>query len=116
MTAPHPLIEELQQAREAAGLSIREAERNAHLGLKTISEWERGGGVQLANLEQYAASLGYRLALVPVADDLTKWCPGCRSTLRVTAFHRDRSRPDGREYRCKVCRTSQKGQAGEAAA
>ena len=35
-----------------------------------------------------------------------KWCPRCGKGKPLGAFHRDRTRPDGRSAWCAVCRNA----------
>lgn len=35
----------------------------------SVSDWERGAGIELASLLPLAAALGYHVALVPMPDD-----------------------------------------------
>lgn len=35
--------------------------------------------------------------------DATKWCSGCKTEKSPDEFHRNKSRPDGLQNRCKVC-------------
>jgi transcriptional regulator with XRE-family HTH domain len=66
VNAPHPLVAQLTHVREQRGLSRRAANRAARLGTARVDGWEQGRcAPTVAGLEQYAASLGYRLALVP---------------------------------------------------
>lgn len=44
-----------------------------------------------------------RRALIPVTP-VSKFCPGCKKMLTADDFHRDKSRSDGLETRCKECR------------
>jgi hypothetical protein len=38
------------------------------------------------------------------AGEGEKWCRGCERFLPLEAFHRDRSRADGRVYVCRTCK------------
>lgn len=50
-----------------------------------------------------ASSSGRIVWMETILPDQTKHCNRCHRTLPVTAFHKDKSKPDGRNAYCKEC-------------
>ena len=46
-----------------------------------------------------------RLWAVPIKRKEAKWCNSCKTVKPVAQFSRDRSTPDGLDYRCRPCNT-----------
>jgi len=122
MTAPHPLIVEMVQRRQALGLTHSDIHAITGLARHTVRNWETGRRApMLGALDAYLRALGLKLAVVPLSDvedavqdeqlpygqlvvgEGEKWCGGCQQVRPVREFHVDRSRRDGRRSRCKHC-------------
>lgn len=69
MTAPHPIITQLRDARTASGLSRAALARRMGWAEYSLLQWETGRrSPRLEGLVDYAAALGYQITLTPVRE------------------------------------------------
>src|SRR5262249_47724445 len=69
-TGTNPVIEQLSALRQDLGLSLKEVGGRSTLDEVSLTDWERGAASpSLAALEQWAMSLGRRLALLPLSPE-----------------------------------------------
>ena len=67
----HPIIEVLRWARIEKRMSRLKCAKIAHMPRGTLTKWEDEKCSALATLDRWAASLGYRLTLVPLKQRVT---------------------------------------------
>src|SRR5262249_12662150 len=69
-TGTNPVIAQLSALRQDLGLSLKEVGGRSTLDEVSLTDWERGAASpSLEALEQWAMSLGRRLALLPLSAE-----------------------------------------------